>query len=98
MSPVCAKVVIVIAMIVMVAIRAPHGRRSRTLAVVTSGKGPLEIALFTLAWIAGPCYAPAMSLLVALRLGPEEALMIDRFKKEYDAYVPRTKRLVPGIW
>jgi protein-S-isoprenylcysteine O-methyltransferase Ste14 len=193
MSPVCAKVAIVIAMIVMVAIRAPHGRRSRTLAVVTSGKGPLEIALLTLAWIAflvplfwvatpflsfadyrlypvpfisgsvllalglwlfyrshadlgtnwsvtleireshrlitggiyrrirhpmysaflvyaagqalvipnwiaGPCYAAAMSLLVALRLGPEEALMRDRFRQEYDAYVARTKRLVPGIW
>ena len=32
------------------------------------------------------------------RLGPEEELMRDRFKAEYDAYKALTKRLIPGIW
>jgi protein-S-isoprenylcysteine O-methyltransferase Ste14 len=193
MSAWYAKVVIVIATVLMIAIRAPHGRRSRTLAVVKSGKGPLEVVLLTLAWIAflvpllwaatpwlsfadyrlyplplvvgtvllalglwlfyrshadlgtnwsvtleireshrlitagiyrrvrhpmysaflvyalgqalvipnwiaGPCYAAAMLLLVSLRLGPEETLMRERFKGEYDAYVARSKRLIPGVW
>ena len=49
-------------------------------------------------WIAGPSYAVARSLLVALRLGPEERMMLEAFGKDYEAYMVRTKRLVPGIW
>ena len=49
-------------------------------------------------WIAGPSYLVTMALLVALRLKPEEQLMRDQFKEEYDAYVARTKRLIPGVW
>ena len=49
-------------------------------------------------WIAGPSYAVAMSLLIALRLGPEERMMLEAFGKDYEAYKLRTKRLVPGIW
>jgi protein-S-isoprenylcysteine O-methyltransferase Ste14 len=49
-------------------------------------------------WVAGPSYAVAMALLFALRLRPEEELMRDRSKSEYDAYMSRTKRLIPGIW
>lgn len=49
-------------------------------------------------WIAGPSYAVAMSLLVALRLGPEERMMLEEFGKDYEAYRARTKRLFPGIW
>ena len=49
-------------------------------------------------WVAGPSYLVTMALLVALRLKPEEQLMRDRFKEEYDAYVARTKRLIPGVW
>jgi protein-S-isoprenylcysteine O-methyltransferase Ste14 len=49
-------------------------------------------------WIAGPSYAVAMALLVALRLGPEERMMLEEFGKDYEAYRARTKRLVPGIW
>jgi protein-S-isoprenylcysteine O-methyltransferase Ste14 len=193
MNPWFAKVVVLIATIIMVMIRAPHGKRSRTVTVAKSRKGPLEVFLLTIAWIAflvpifwiatpwlafanftlypfplvvgslllafslwlfrrshadlgtnwsvtleireshrlvtegiyrhirhpmysalllyglgqalvipnwvaGPCYATAMVLLFALRLGPEEELMKDRFKGEYDAYTSRTKRLIPGIW
>jgi protein-S-isoprenylcysteine O-methyltransferase Ste14 len=49
-------------------------------------------------WIAGPSYAVAMVLLFALRLGPEERMMLDEFGKDYEAYMRRTKRLVPGVW
>ena len=49
-------------------------------------------------WVAGPSYAVAMSLLIAFRLGPEERMMLEEFGKDYEAYIGRTKRLVPGIW
>jgi protein-S-isoprenylcysteine O-methyltransferase Ste14 len=49
-------------------------------------------------WIAGPSYGAAMALLFALRLGPEERMMREEFGKEYEAYMGRTKRLVPGVW
>lgn len=49
-------------------------------------------------WIAGPSYGVAMALLFAFRLGPEERMMLEAFGKDYEAYLERTKRLVPGIW
>src|SRR6185312_11093405 len=52
MSHWIAKVVILGSSIVMVAIRAPHGHRSRTVPVVSNRKGTLETILLTLAWIA----------------------------------------------
>jgi protein-S-isoprenylcysteine O-methyltransferase Ste14 len=193
MNPWFAKAAILIASVAMVTIRAPHGRLSRTIRVVQSGKGSLEVFLLTVAWtaffvpilwiatpwltfadyplyrapflagsfllalglwlfyrshsdlgtnwsvtleireahhlvtdgvyarvrhpmyfafllyglgqaivipnwLAGPAYAVAMMLLCALRLGPEEALMREHFKGEYDAYASRTNRLIPGVW
>ena len=52
MNPWFAKAVILLASIVMVAIRAPHGQRSRTVPVARSRKGPREVALLTIAWVA----------------------------------------------
>jgi protein-S-isoprenylcysteine O-methyltransferase Ste14 len=193
MNPWFAKAVILVAGIVMVVIRSPHGTRSWEVKVVESRKGRLEIFLMTLAsigfivpilwivtpwlafadfplhpgsliagslilafglwlfhrshvdlgtnwsvtleireghrlvtegvyrrvrhpmysafllygigqavvvpnWVAGPFYVVAMALLVALRLKPEEELMRNYFEVEYNAYVARTKRLIPGIW
>jgi protein-S-isoprenylcysteine O-methyltransferase Ste14 len=49
-------------------------------------------------WIAGPSYGVAMALLITLRLGPEERMMLEEFGNDYAAYMGRTKRLVPGIW
>lgn len=46
-----AKAVIVAGMVVMIAIRAPHGRRSRSVTVAESHKTTLETVLLTLAWI-----------------------------------------------
>ena len=37
--------------VVMIAIRAPHGRRSRIVKVATSHKTPLETGLLVLAWV-----------------------------------------------
>jgi len=188
-----AKVIILLASIVMVVIRAPYGQRSRRIPVVRSRKGKLEIVLLTLAWlafflpliwiatpvlasadyplrpvplltgavcltlglwlfhlshadlganwsitlqvrekhtlvsqgvyrlvrhpmytalllysvgqalvlpnyVAGPFYAVTMALLVTLRIGPEERMMLEEFGKDYQEYRAHTKRLVPGIW
>ncbi len=193
MSPWFAKAVILLASIAMIAIRAPHGHRSRGVKVVKSRKGALETALLTLAWIsffvplawiatpafafaefalhpvpfaagalglaaglylhhrshadlgtnwsitlevrekhalvtngiyrrvrhpmylalllyaagqalavpnwvAGPSYLVAFGLLFALRVRAEERMMLDEFGKEYEEYMARTKRLVPGVW
>ena len=50
MNPWIAKAVVLAASIVMVAIRAPHGQRSRRVKVVTHRKGRRETVLLTLAW------------------------------------------------
>ena len=50
MNPWIAKAVILAAGVVMVVIRAPHGRRSRGVKVARSWKGRREVALLTLAW------------------------------------------------
>ncbi len=193
MNPWFAKAIILLASIVMVAIRAPHGQRSRGIPVVRSRKGGLEIVLLTIMWIAfflpliwvatpvlasadyslrpipftagtlclalglwlfhrshadlgnnwsitlevreqhrlvtqgvyrrvrhpmylalllysvgqalvlpnyvaGPSYGAAMALLFALRVGPEEQMMVEEFGKEYEEYMARTRRLIPGVW
>jgi protein-S-isoprenylcysteine O-methyltransferase Ste14 len=51
MNPWIAKAVIIVASVVMVAIRAPHGQRSRGVKVVKDRKGPLETTLLTVAWL-----------------------------------------------
>jgi len=52
MNPWFAKAVILLASIAMVVIRAPHGQRSRAIPVVKSRKGPREVVLLTIAWVA----------------------------------------------
>ena len=47
-----ATTAVLLANIALVAVRAPHGQRSRGIAVVKSRKGRREIVLLTLAWIA----------------------------------------------
>ena len=51
MNPWVAKVVVLAATLTMIAVRAPHGRRSRTVKVVRSHKTSLEAGLLVLAWI-----------------------------------------------
>ena len=193
MNPWFAKAAVLVASLVMVIIRAPHGQRSRGVKVVRSRRGTLEVILLTLAWlgfflplvwvatpllafadyplhpvpfiagilclalglwlfhrshadlgtnwsitlevreshrlitngiyrrvrhpmylalllyslgqalvlpnwVAGPSYLVAFGLLFALRVGPEERMMLEEFGKEYEGYMARTKRIVPGVW
>ncbi len=51
MNPWIAKGVILAASVLMVAIRAPHGRRSRGVKVARSFHGSREVALLALAWM-----------------------------------------------
>jgi len=51
MNPWIAKAVVVAGTVVMMAIRAPHGRRSRRVKVAKSRKTPLETGLLVLAWV-----------------------------------------------
>src|SRR5438132_11318212 len=51
MNPWIAKSVVLAGTVVMIAIRAPHGRRSRIVTVATSYKTPLETGLLVLAWV-----------------------------------------------
>src|SRR5213082_2454196 len=52
MNPWIAKSVVLAGTVVMIAIRAPHGHRSRIVKVATSYKTPLETGLLVLAWVA----------------------------------------------
>jgi len=76
MNPWIAKAVILAASIIMVAIRAPHGQRSRSVKVVKNRRGKRELILLTLAWlgfiiplvwVASPAFSFAE---YPLRLGP----------------------------
>jgi protein-S-isoprenylcysteine O-methyltransferase Ste14 len=193
MNPWIAKALVLAGTVVMIAIRAPHGRRSRLVKVATSHKTSLENCLLVLAWIgffvpliwvaspafsfaeyalrtspliagvmclviglwlfyrshadlgtnwsitlevreqhrlitqgvyrrirhpmylalalysigqaliipnwvAGPSNLIAFAILLALRLGAEERMMVKEFGNEYAAYSVRTKRLIPGFW
>ena len=51
MNPWFAKAVILAANVVLIAIRAPHGQRSRSIKVVTSRKGTAETVLLTFMWV-----------------------------------------------
>jgi protein-S-isoprenylcysteine O-methyltransferase Ste14 len=193
MNPWIAKAVVLAATVVMIAIRAPHGQRSRTVKIVKNRKGRLEVALLVLAmlgfvvpliwiaspllsfgdyslrpvpfvagvmcfvvglrlfhrshadlgtnwsitlqvrenhrlvmdgvyqrvrhpmysalflysvgqllvlpnWVAGPSYLVTFGILFALRLRAEERMLVEEFGAAYEAYMARTKRLVPGVW
>ena len=51
MNPWVAKSVILAASVALVAVRAPHGQRSRGVKVVKNRKGKQEVVLLTLAWL-----------------------------------------------
>ena len=51
MNPWIAKALVLAGTVVMIAIRAPHGERSRKVKVAASYKTPLETGLLVLAWI-----------------------------------------------
>ena len=49
-------------------------------------------------FVAGLSPGVSMALLVALRIGPEERMMLEEFGEDYQEYMALTKRLVAGIW
>ena len=51
MNPWIAKAVVLAGTLTIVAIRGPHGRRSRSVKVAKSHKTPLETGLLVLAWV-----------------------------------------------
>src|SRR5471030_395922 len=51
MNPWIAKAVVLVGALVMIAIRAPHGQRSRSVKVAKSHKTPRETGLLFLAWL-----------------------------------------------
>ena len=51
MNPWIAKTVVLVATVVMIAIRAPHGHRSRQVKIAKSHKTALESGLLVLVWI-----------------------------------------------
>jgi protein-S-isoprenylcysteine O-methyltransferase Ste14 len=51
MNPWVAKAIVVVATVVMMAIRASHGHRSRSVKVAKSYKTPRETGLLVLAWV-----------------------------------------------
>jgi protein-S-isoprenylcysteine O-methyltransferase Ste14 len=51
MNPWIAKAVVLAATVVMIAIRAPHGHRSRRVKVIKSRKTPVETVLLILVWV-----------------------------------------------
>ena len=72
-----------------------HMRHPMYLALLLYSSGQ---ALVLPNWVAGPSYLVAFAILFALRVGPEERMMVEEFGKDYEAYMGRTKRLVPGVW
>ena len=72
-----------------------HIRHPMYLALLLTSAGQ---ALVLPNWVVGPSYLVAFGLLFVLRVGPEERLMLEEFGKDYEAYMARTKRLVPGVW
>jgi protein-S-isoprenylcysteine O-methyltransferase Ste14 len=51
MNPLIAKAVVAAGTVVMIAIRAPHGRRSRSVKAAKSHQTPLETGVLVLAWV-----------------------------------------------
>jgi protein-S-isoprenylcysteine O-methyltransferase Ste14 len=49
-------------------------------------------------WIAGPAGLVGFGTLFFLRVGREEALMIETFGDDYRRYMARTARVVPGLY
>ncbi|MGR7993719.1 protein-S-isoprenylcysteine O-methyltransferase [Xanthobacter sp. ZOL 2024] len=58
----------------------------------------LAQALLLPNWIAGPAGLVGFGILFFFRVGREEQMMREAFGAEYDAYVRRTKRIIPGIY
>ena len=89
MNPWIAKGVILAASIVMTAIRAPHGRRSRAVKTVRSSKGTREVVLLILAWI---------GFLVPLLWVASPVFSFADYQLRLTPFVAGIVLLVTGLW
>ena len=89
MDPLWARGVVLAANVVMVAIRAPHGRRSRSVPVARSLRGRLEAAILTLAWL-------TFALTIAWVAGP--ILPAAEYPLRPEALAAGTAILAAGLW
>jgi protein-S-isoprenylcysteine O-methyltransferase Ste14 len=58
----------------------------------------LAQALLLANCVAGPSGLVVFTLMFVSRLNTEERMMLEKFGQQYQDYVARTKRLIPGIW
>jgi protein-S-isoprenylcysteine O-methyltransferase Ste14 len=49
-------------------------------------------------WVAGPSCLVTFALMFMLRVNAEERMMLETFGQEYESYINRTKRLIPGVY
>jgi protein-S-isoprenylcysteine O-methyltransferase Ste14 len=89
MNPWIAKALVLASTVVMIAIRAPHGRRSRNVKVATSHKTPLETGLLVLAWI---------GFLVPLVWVASRAFSFAEYSLGTGPFVAGVMCLVIGLW
>lgn len=89
MNPWYAKALVIAATVAMVAIRAPHGHRSRTVKVARSAKGALETVLLTIAW---------MSFFVPIAWIAFDAFPFAEYELRPVPLVAGALLLVVGLW
>jgi protein-S-isoprenylcysteine O-methyltransferase Ste14 len=89
MNPWIAKAVVLASTVVMIAIRAPHGRRSRNVRVATSHKTPLETGLLVLAWV---------GFFVPLIWVASPAFSLAEYPLGTGAFIGGVMCLVIGLW
>ena len=89
MNPWTAKAVILAATVVMMAVRAPHGRRSRIVKVVKSSKGTTETVLLILAWL---------GFLVPLVWVASPMFSFAEYPLRASPFIVGTTCLVVGLW
>ena len=49
-------------------------------------------------WTVGAFYLFAFMLMFSFRVGSEEQMMLQHFGDEYEIYMRKSQRLIPGIW
>ena len=89
MNPWTVKALVLAGTVVIIAIRAPHGRRSRIVKVATSHRTPLETGLLILAWV---------GFFVPLIWVASQAFSFAEYELSAGPFVAGVMCLVIGLW
>ena len=89
MNPWIVKALVLAGTVVIIAIRAPHGRRSRIVKVATSHKTPLETGLLILVWV---------GFFVPLIWVASRAFSFAEYQLSAGPFVAGVMCLVIGLW